>query len=103
MNKLIGWIMELPVIETVPVTLNSLVFLAVVCEDQVLEPHFHLHPLLVRQRRPDVMSLCYRRLVRLQDHLRPVVVHMERTQDQDQSRKRLSNEMGLLLRIEVFS
>ena len=62
-----------------------LVFLAVVCEDEILELDFDLHPVLVGQRGPDVVDLGHRRLVRLQDDLRLVVVHMQRSQDQDQT------------------
>ncbi len=71
---------------------NVLVLLAVVGEDEVLELHLDLHPLLVRQRRPDVVHLGDRRLVRLQDDLRAVVVHVQRAQDQDQPRKRLKKQ-----------
>lgn len=63
----------------------SLVFLAIVSQDKVLELHLHLDPLLVRQSGPDVVWLCDRGLVWLQDHLRAVVVHMQGTQDQDEA------------------
>lgn len=63
----------------------SLVFLAVVSQDKVLELHLHLDPLLVGQSGPDVVRLCDRGLVWLQDHLRAVVVHMQGTQDQDEA------------------
>lgn len=62
---------------------NLLVFLAIVSQDQVLKLHFNLHPLLIRQGRPDMMGFGNRRLVRLQDDLGSVVVNMKGSQDQD--------------------
>lgn len=47
--------------------------------------HFHLDPLLVSERGPDVMWLCDRRLVGFQDHLGAVIVDVERSEDQDES------------------
>ena len=74
------------------VTRHSLVLLAVVSEDQVLELDLNLDPLLVRERRPDVMRLRHCRLVRLQDDLRPVVVDVQCSQYEDETRERLRNE-----------
>ena len=69
----------------------SLVLLAVVGEDEVLQLHLDLDPLLVGERRPDVVRLRHGRLVRLQHHLRPVVVDVQRAQDEDEARERLQH------------
>ena len=74
---------------------DSLVLLAVVSQNEILELHLYLHPLLVAERRPDVMRFGDGRLVRLQDQLRPVVVHMQRAQDQNETRERLKNETAI--------
>ena len=63
----------------------DVVLLAVVGQDEVLELHFHLDPLLVRQRRPDVMRLGDGGLVRLQHHLGPVIVDVQGTQNEDET------------------
>ena len=55
---------------------DLLVFLAVVGHDEILELVLDLHPLLVRQTGPDVVGLGDGRLVRLQNHLGSVVVHV---------------------------
>ena len=49
--------------------MHSLVFLAIVCKDEVLECHLHSYPLLIGQRGPNVVGFCDGSLVRLQDHL----------------------------------
>lgn len=64
---------------------NSLVLLAIVGKDEVFQLHLNLNPFLVGQRGPDVMGLCDGSLVRLQNHLGTVIVHMERSQDQDET------------------
>ena len=61
----------------------SLVLLAIVGKDQILELDLNLDPFLVGQGRPDVMRLRDGRLVRLEDHLSPVVVDVHRAQDQN--------------------
>ena len=72
----------------------SLVFLAVVSQDKVLELHLHLDPPLVGQSGPDVVRLCDRGLVRLQDHLRAVVVYVQGAQDQDEAGEGLGRYGG---------
>jgi len=66
----------------------SLVLLAVVRKDQVLQLDLNLDPFLIAQRRPDVMRLRDGRLVRLEYHLRPVVVDVHGTQDQNEPTER---------------
>ena len=72
---------------------HSLVLLAIVRQDQVLKLHLHLDPLLVSQRGPDVVWLCDSGFVWLQDHLRPIVVHVQSTQNQDETRESLEGDM----------
>mmetsp|Transcript_100146 Transcript_100146/g.251031 ORF Transcript_100146/g.251031 Transcript_100146/m.251031 type:complete len:442 (+) Transcript_100146:99-1424(+) len=64
------------------------VLLAIVGEDQVLELHLHMDPLIVREAGPHVMRLRHRRLVGLQDDLGAVWVHVQRTQDEDHAAER---------------
>lgn len=71
---------------------NLLVLFAVVGQDEILELHLHLDPLLVGERGPDVVGLGDGRLVGLQDHFGAVVVDVERSQDQDESREGLETE-----------
>mmetsp|Transcript_100977 Transcript_100977/g.289830 ORF Transcript_100977/g.289830 Transcript_100977/m.289830 type:complete len:466 (-) Transcript_100977:385-1782(-) len=59
------------------------VFLAVVRQDQVLELHLDVDPLVVGQARPHVVRLGDGGLVRLEDDLGAVRIHMQGTQDQD--------------------
>ena len=73
-------------------SVSSLVFLAVVGQDKVLELHLHLDPLLVSQSGPDVVWFRDRRLVWLQDHLRPVVIHMQGAQNQDEAGESLGRD-----------
>ena len=68
---------------------DSLVLLAVVSQDEIFELHLNLHPLLIGEGGPDVVSLCHCCLVWLQQDLRLVVVHVQSTQDQDQTRESL--------------
>lgn len=77
---------------TEPRSYCLLVLLAVVRQNEIFELHFHLDPLLISQRGPDVMGLGDGRFVRLQDDLGPVVVDMERSEDQDESREGLDIE-----------
>mmetsp|Transcript_39065 Transcript_39065/g.93686 ORF Transcript_39065/g.93686 Transcript_39065/m.93686 type:complete len:373 (-) Transcript_39065:1226-2344(-) len=65
----------------------DVVLLAVVLQDEVLQAHLHLDPLLVRERRPDVVRLRDRRLVRAQDDLAALRVHVQRPQDEHQARE----------------
>ena len=67
----------------------SLVLLAIVGQDEILESHLHLDPLFISQCGPDVVRLGVGCLVWLQDHLGAVVVHVQRPQDQDQTREGL--------------
>ena len=55
----------------------DVVLLAVVCQDEILECDLNLDPLVICQSWPDVVRLRDRGLVRLQDDLGSVVVHME--------------------------
>ena len=68
---------------------HSLVLLSVVSQDQIFELHLHLDPFLISEGWPDVVGLCDGCLVWFQDHLGPVVVDMERPQDQDETREGL--------------
>mmetsp|Transcript_51851 Transcript_51851/g.121766 ORF Transcript_51851/g.121766 Transcript_51851/m.121766 type:complete len:1251 (+) Transcript_51851:175-3927(+) len=65
----------------------DVVLLSVVGQDEVLERHLHAAPLVVRERRPDVVGLRDGRLVRLEDHLGAVVVDVERAEDEDEARE----------------
>lgn len=69
-----------------------LVLFAVICQNEIFELHFHLDPLLVSERGPDVMGLCDSCLVRFQDHLGTVIVDVERSEDQDESGESLEKE-----------
>lgn len=73
----------------------SLVFLAVVSQDKILELHLHLDPLLVSQSGPDVVWFCNSSLVWLQDHLCPVIVHMQGTQNQDKAGESLGRDVAV--------
>ena len=72
----------------------SLVLLAVVSQDEVLQLDLNLDPLLVCEGRPDVVGLCHGRLVGLQDDLGAVVVDVQGSQDQDETRERLKHTQG---------
>lgn len=63
---------------------HLLVLFAIICQDKIFKLHFHFDPFLIRERGPDVMWLCDGRLVRFQDHLGTVIVHMEGSEDQDE-------------------
>mmetsp|Transcript_59082 Transcript_59082/g.126987 ORF Transcript_59082/g.126987 Transcript_59082/m.126987 type:complete len:290 (-) Transcript_59082:3391-4260(-) len=65
-----------------------IVLLAVVGQDEILELHLHMDPLIVREARPHVVRLCHRGLVRLQDDLGAVGIHMQRTKDEDHAAER---------------
>ena len=67
---------------------RSLILLAVVTKDEVLELVLHLDPLLGCERGPDMMRLGDCGLVGFQGHLRLVIIHMQRAQDEDESRER---------------
>lgn len=69
--------------------INSLVFFSVVSQDQILELDFHLDPLLVCERGPDVMGLRDGGLVRLQQDLSSLRVDVQGTEDEDQTGKGL--------------
>lgn len=73
----------------------SLVFLAVVSQDKILELHLHLDPFLISQSGPDVVWFCNSSLVWLQDHLCPVIVHMQGTQNQDETGESLGRDMAV--------
>ena len=62
----------------------DIVFLGVVCKNQVLELNLNMNPLLVSQSRPDVMWLSHHTLVRSQDDLRSLWMQVEGTQDQNE-------------------
>mmetsp|Transcript_98960 Transcript_98960/g.262867 ORF Transcript_98960/g.262867 Transcript_98960/m.262867 type:complete len:658 (-) Transcript_98960:4864-6837(-) len=66
----------------------DVVLLAVVRQDQVLQLHLHVDPLVVCEAWPDVVRLRHGRLVRLQDHLGAVRIHMQCAQDQDHAAER---------------
>ena len=63
------------------------ILLAVVGENQVLQGHFNSDPLLVRQRRPDVMRLGYYRFIWSQNDFDSVLRDVQRSQYQDKSRE----------------
>ena len=65
----------------------DVVLLAVIGEDQILERKFHFDPFVVRQRRPDVMSFRDRRFLRFENHCRSIVVHVQRLENQNQTRE----------------
>lgn len=71
---------------------HSLVLFAVIGQNEILELHFHLDPLFVSERGPDVMGLSDGRLVGFQDHLCSVIVDVESSEDQDESGKGLERE-----------
>lgn len=73
---------------------DSLVLFAIICQNEILELHFHLDPLLVGERWPDVMRLRDGGLVRFQDHFGAVIVDVEGSQDQDKSREGLKIRVG---------
>lgn len=62
-----------------------LVLFTIISQDQIFKLHLHLDPLLISQSRPDVMWLSDGGFVRLQDYLCTVIVHMEGSQDQDET------------------
>mmetsp|Transcript_8139 Transcript_8139/g.19407 ORF Transcript_8139/g.19407 Transcript_8139/m.19407 type:complete len:378 (-) Transcript_8139:6017-7150(-) len=63
----------------------DIVLLSVVCQDQVLELHLNVDPLVVGETRPHVVWLGDCRLVGLQDDLCAIRIHVQRPQDQDHS------------------
>lgn len=63
---------------------HSLVLFAIICQDEILELNLHFDPLLVGERRPDVMRLGDGCLVRFQDHLGTVIVDVQSPEDQDE-------------------
>ena len=75
----------------------ELVLLPVVGEDEVFELHLNLHPLFIRQRRPDVVRLRDGRLVWFEDELRAVVVDVKRSQDENETGERLKQTMKRVL------
>lgn len=66
-------------------TINSLVLLAIVSQDEIFEGHFHSNPLLISEGRPDVMRLSNGGLIRFQDDLGPVSVHVQSSQYQNEA------------------
>ena len=64
---------------------HPLVFLAVIGENEVLELDFDADPLLVRERGPDVVCLCHRRLLGLQQQLGLVHVHVHGAQHEHEA------------------
>ena len=70
---------------------HSLVFLAIVGQNQVLESHFHSDPFLIREGWPNMVWLCDSGLVWLQDDLCPVSVDVKSSQDEHQSREGLEH------------
>lgn len=62
-----------------------LVLFTVVCQDEIFELYFDLDPFLIGECGPDVMGLSDCRLVRFQDHLCTIIVHMKGSKDQDKS------------------
>ena len=77
--------------------INLLVLLAVVSQDEILELHLYLHPLLVTERGPDVVSLCDGGLIWLQENLGLVIVHMEGSQDQDETGEGLGVDNNIFI------
>mmetsp|Transcript_39335 Transcript_39335/g.83813 ORF Transcript_39335/g.83813 Transcript_39335/m.83813 type:complete len:1257 (-) Transcript_39335:3240-7010(-) len=63
----------------------DVVFLSVIRQDQILELHLDLDPLVISERRPHVMRLSHGGLVGLEDDLGSVGVDVQGSQDQDHS------------------
>lgn len=76
-----------------------LVLFAVVSKNEIFELDLHLDPLLIGERRPDVMGLGDGGLVRFQDHLGSVIVDMERSEDQNESGEGLEREHKLFTQV----
>ena len=72
------------------------------CNSNYLKCRYYLDPLVVGECGPDVMGLRDSGLVRLQNDLGPVVVHVQGTQDQDQPRT-ASHPFYLLLIINWYA
>ena len=72
-----------------PTNQYSLVLFAVVSQDEIFQLNLRFDPFLVRQRRPDMVGLGNSRLIRLEDDFGPVIIHMESSQDEDQTREGL--------------
>mmetsp|Transcript_97181 Transcript_97181/g.274889 ORF Transcript_97181/g.274889 Transcript_97181/m.274889 type:complete len:239 (-) Transcript_97181:6012-6728(-) len=66
----------------------DVVLLAIVGQNKVLQLHLHVDPLVVGQARPHVVRLCHSRLVRLQDDLGALRIHVQGPQNQDHSAER---------------
>ena len=69
------------------------VLLSVISEDQILEGHLNLDPLLVIEGRPDVMGLCDCSLVRLEQDLCSVVVHVQCSKYQNEPEIKQNNKI----------
>ena len=63
----------------------DVVLLRIVSEDEILQFHLHVDPLLISERWPYVMRLRHDTLVGCQDDLGSLRVQVECPQDQDQS------------------
>ncbi len=72
----------------------SLVLLPIVCENEVLQSHLHTNPLLISQCGPNMVRLCNGGLVWLQNHLSPVSVDMQCSEDENESREGLGEGGG---------
>lgn len=62
-----------------------LVLFAIISQDEIFECHFHLDPLLICERGPNMMGLSDGGFIRFQDHFSSVVVDMESSEDQDET------------------
>ena len=63
----------------------DVVFLGVVCQDQVLELNLDSYPLLWRQVWPDMVRLCNNGLVRREDDLCTFRMQVQRSENEDES------------------
>lgn len=64
-----------------------IVLLSIIRQNQISQCNFHLHPLIIIEVWPDMVRLCDNCLVRLQQHLCFLIIDMESTQNEDESRK----------------
>lgn len=76
---------------------DLLVLLAIVSKDEILQLHLHLDPLLICQGWPDVVRLCYGCLVWFQNNFGSIVIHMKRSENQNQTRECLRGEKEMQL------
>mmetsp|Transcript_15391 Transcript_15391/g.46046 ORF Transcript_15391/g.46046 Transcript_15391/m.46046 type:complete len:443 (-) Transcript_15391:2814-4142(-) len=71
------------------------VALTIVGQNQILQSHLDLDPLLVRESRPDVIGLCNSGRVGFQEDTRTLLIDVQRTQNQNQTRECSERRDGL--------